>query len=84
VYLWTQYPQFFYVMTSNIQGFYWNPALGANGPLFVTLSPTTATTSSAAGAPSFDLTTAAAAVVIIVIVAIAAIVLRSRGKKTKT
>jgi len=83
MYLWTVYPQFFYVMTSNIQGFYWNPALGANGPLFAALSPTTATTtSSAAGAPGFDLTTAAAAVVIIVIVAIAAIVLRSRSKKT--
>jgi ABC-type oligopeptide transport system substrate-binding subunit len=83
MYLWTQYPQFFYVMTSNIQGFYWNPALGSSGPLFATLSPTTAsTTTSAAGAASSNLTIAAAAVVVIIIVAVAAMVLKGR-KKTK-
>ena len=86
MYLWTQYPQFFWVMTSNIQGFYWNPTLGASGPLFATLSPATATTTttSAAGAPpSSTLEVAAAAIVIIVIVAVAAMVARGR-KKTKT
>ena len=85
MYLWTQYPQFFYVVTSVVQGFYWNPALLSNGPLFAVLSPTTATTTttSAAGAPSSNLTIAAAAVVIIFVVAIAAIVARRR-KKTKT
>jgi len=85
MYLWTDYPQFFWVMTSNIQGFYWNPTLGASGPLFATLSPTTATstTTSAAAASSSNLTIVAAAIVVIVIIAVAAMVARGR-KKTKT
>jgi hypothetical protein len=84
MYLWTWYPQFFYVMTSNIQGWYWNPSLLTDGPIFAVLSPAsmTTTSSSAAGAPSSTLITAGAAVVIIIIVAIAAVVLRSRSKKT--
>jgi ABC-type transport system substrate-binding protein len=87
MYLWTWYPEIFYTMTSNIQGFYWNPSLLADGPLFVTLSPTSMTSAttmtSAAGASSSTLTYAAVAVVIIVIVAIAAMVARGR-KKPKT
>ncbi|HYB66984.1 MAG TPA: hypothetical protein VEC43_01545, partial [Candidatus Acidoferrales bacterium] len=84
MYLWTWYPQIFITMTSNVQGFFWNPSTIVDGPYFATYSPATMTTtsSSAAGAPSSTLTTAAAAVVIIVIVAIAAVVLRSRSKKT--
>lgn len=86
MYLWTWYPEFFYVMTSNIQGFYWNPSLLADGPIFAVLSPTTmtTTTTSAAGAASSNLTIAAAAIVIIVIIAIAAMVARGRKKTTKT
>jgi len=86
MYLWTVYPQFFWVMTSTIQGFYWNPTLGASGPLFATLSPTTATTTStsaAAAAPSSNLTIAAVVILVIVIIAAAALVARGR-KKTKT
>jgi hypothetical protein len=83
MYLWTDYPGFFWVMTSSIQGFYWNPTLGASGPLFATLSPTTATTTTSAAAPSSTLTIAAAVVVIIVVIAIAAVVVRGR-KKTKS
>jgi hypothetical protein len=85
MYLWTVYPGFFWVMTSSIQGFYWNPTLGASGPLFATLSPTTATsttTSAAAAAPSSTLSIAAA-VIVIVVIAIAAVVMRGR-KKTKS
>ncbi len=95
MYLWTFYPlggwdgttDAIVTFTSNVAGFTWNPSVQPDGPYFASLAPSSATsttTSSAAGAPSFDLTTAAAAIVIIVIVAIAAIVLRSRGKKTKT
>jgi hypothetical protein len=95
MYLWTFYPlggwdgtsDAVVTFTSNIQGFTWNPSVQPDGPYFASLAPssmTLTTTSSAAGAPSSTLITAAAAVVIIIIVAIAAIVLRSRGKKTKT
>ena len=86
MYLWTDYPGFFWVMTSSIQGFYFNPTLGASGPLFATLSPTTATTTStsaAAAAPSSNLTIAAVVILVIVIIAAAALVARGR-KKTKT
>ena len=85
MYLWTDYPGFFWVMTSSIQGFYFNPTLGASGPLFATLSPTTATTttSAAAAPPSSTLEVAAAAIVIVVIVAVAAMVARRRKKTAK-
>jgi hypothetical protein len=88
MFLWTFYPELFYVYTSNVAGVYYNPSTIVDGPYFAALAPstmalTTAATS-AAGAPSSSLITAAAAVVIIIIVAIAAIVLRARGKKTKT
>ena len=86
MYLWTFYPEQFYAYTSNVVGFYFNPAWSVFGAYFVALSPSTMTmtTTSAAGATSSTLITAGAAVVIIVIVAIAAVVLRSRSKKTKT
>jgi hypothetical protein len=100
MYLWTQNPYVFFPYTSNVNGYFYNTAWSVDGPYFVSLAPATATgitfndfqtvvstmttTSAAAGAPSSTLTTAAAAVVIIIIVAIAAIVLRSRSKKTKT
>jgi hypothetical protein len=84
MYLWTDYPGFFWVMTSTIQGFYFNPTLGASGPLFATLSPTTATTTTTSAAPpSSSLEVAAAAIVIIVIVAVAAMVARGRKKTAK-
>lgn len=95
MYLWTFYPlggwdgtsDAVVTFTSNVAGFTWNPSVQPDGPYFASLAPasmTLTTTSSAAGAPSSSLITAAAAVVIIIIVAIAAIVLRSRSKKTKT
>jgi ABC-type oligopeptide transport system substrate-binding subunit len=95
MYLWTFYPlggwdgtsDAVVTFTSNVAGFTWNPSVQPDGPYFASLAPssmTLTTTSSAAGAPSSTLITAAAAVVIIIIVAIAAIVLRSRSKKTKT
>jgi len=98
MYLWTFYPlggwdgtsDAVVTFTSNVAGWTWNPSVQPDGPYFAALAPSTmalttaATSSSAAGAPSSSLITAAAAVVIIIIVAIAAIVLRARGKKTKT
>jgi hypothetical protein len=84
MYLWTQYGLYFYAYTSNVNGYFWNPSWSIDGPYFVSLSPATmTTTTTSAAAPSSTLA-AVAAVVIIIIVAIAAIVLRSRSKKTKT
>jgi hypothetical protein len=85
MYLWTWYPEFFYVITSVVQGFYWNPSLMSDGPLFAMLSPTsmTTTTTSAAATATSNLTIAVAAVIIIVVVAVAAMIARRR-KKTKT
>jgi ABC-type oligopeptide transport system substrate-binding subunit len=85
MYLWTWYPEFFYTMTTNVQGFFWNPSTIVDGAYFATLAPAsmTSTTTSAAGAASSTLTIAAAVVVVIVVVAIAAMVARGR-KKTKT
>jgi len=95
MYLWTFYPlggwdgtsDAVVAFTSNVAGWSWNPSVQPDGPYFAALAPSTMTSttaSSAAGAPSSTLITAAAAAVIIIIVAIAAIVLRSRSKKTKT
>lgn len=87
MYLWTWYPEYYYVITSTVQGFYWNPSLMPDGPLFAMLSPATATstsTTAAAAAPSSSLAIAAIVVIIIVIIAIAAIVMRGRKKTTKT
>ena len=89
MYLWTQYPEYFYAITSNVQGFYWSAVWGVNGPMFAFLSPTTmmsstaATSTTAAAAASSNLTLVAGVVVVIVIIAIAAFVARGR-KKTKT
>jgi len=85
MYLWTQYPEYFYAITSNVQGFYWSAVWGVNGPWFALLSPTTvtSTTTSAAAAPSSNLTLVAGVIVVIVIIAIAALVARGR-KKTKS
>jgi ABC-type transport system substrate-binding protein len=86
MYLWTWYPAFVEVFTSNIQGFFWNPSTIVDGPYFASYSPTTmtSTTSTSAAASSSTLIMVAGVVVVIIIVAIAAVVLRSRGKKTKT
>jgi hypothetical protein len=95
MYLWTQNPYVFFPYTSNVNGYFYNTAWSVDGPFFVSLAPATMTgitfndfqtmatmTTSAAGASSSTLVTAAVAVVIIVIVGIAAVVLRSRSKKT--
>ena len=86
MYLWTFYPDQFYAYTSNVAGFYFNPAWTVFGAYFLELYPSTTTTTtasstSATAAPSSTLITAAIVVVIAIIVALAAVVLRSRRKK---
>jgi len=86
MYLWTQYPEYFYTFTSGVSGFSWNADWGSDGPYFAYLSPSTVTsamssTSAAAAAPSSNLTLVAGVVVVIIIIAIAALVARGRKKK---
>jgi len=83
MYLWTWYPESFYTMTSNIQGFFWNPSTIVEGPYFAAYSPSLVT-SAAAAAPSSNMTLVAGVVVVIMIIAIAAFVARGRKKTKKT